>query len=49
MNPDEFEEIPDTDYDLAEEGGPRFEGDFEYDDVFLPDGSLLPPTSVLDD
>lgn len=48
MNPDELEEIPDTDYDVAEERGPRYEGDVEYDDVFLPDGSLIPPLSIFD-
>lgn len=46
-NPDDLEEIPDTNYDLAETSGDRYE--LEYDDVVLPDGSLLESTSVLDD
>lgn len=46
MNPDEFDEVPDTDYDVAEQRGDRYER--EYDDVFLPDGSLLQPVSAFD-
>jgi len=40
-------EIPDTDYDRAQDGGDLFE--LEYDIVYLPDGSIIESTSVLDD
>lgn len=36
-----------TDEDRLETGEERF--DRPYDDVFLPDGSLIEPMSVLDD
>ena len=45
--PDDLEKIQETNYDLAKTSGDRYE--LEYDDVVLPDGSLLESTSVLDD
>jgi hypothetical protein len=40
-------EIPETEEDLLRETGDRLGS--PYDDVFLPDGTLLEPMSVLDD
>jgi hypothetical protein len=40
-------EIPDTDYDETEDSDDLFE--LEYDIVYLPDGSIVESTSVLDD
>ena len=40
-------ELPDTDYDETEDSDDLFE--LEYDIVYLPDGSIIESTSVLDD
>ena len=40
-------ELPDTDYDETEDSDDLFE--LEYDIVYLPDGSIVESTSVLDD
>lgn len=47
MDDDEImdEQLVETDYDRS--GDDRYRRD--YDEVFLPDGSLLQPMSVLDD
>jgi hypothetical protein len=37
----------DSDLDLTDEAPERFK--YPYDEVFLPDGSRLEPTSVLED
>ncbi len=43
----EIVELVETDEDVLRDVGDRLER--EYDDVFLPDGSLLEPMSVLED
>jgi len=44
---EEIVELELTEEDILRDVDDRLEG--EYDDVFLPDGSLLEPMSILDD
>lgn len=47
LDPVTPDELPDTEYDKSDEIDDLF--DRKYDEVFLPDGSRLRPTSILDD